>query len=85
MISRVATALQTIVMLSQSSVTNEEEAGIMEVRSGMLWTFLSTFTESFPSVTINSLSGKGLVFCVPKETLGRKTQITVMLVLFSLN
>lgn len=84
MISRVATALQTIVMLSQSSVMNEEE-GIVEVRPGTLRAFLSTFTESFPSVTINPLSGKGLVFCVPKETLGRKTQIIVMHVLFSLN
>lgn len=68
-------------MLSQSSVMNEEE-GIVEVRPGTLRAFLSTFTESFP---INPLSGKGLVFCVPKETLGRKTQIIVMLVLFSLN
>lgn len=36
-------------------------------------------------VSSSIFSGKGLVFHVPKETLGRKAQITVMFVLFSLN
>jgi len=56
---------------------NTKEAGIMEAGSGpgMQVASLSGFTKSLPGV-ITNFSEKRLVFHVPKETLGRKAQIS---------
>lgn len=55
---------------SESSVRNGKETGAVGAGGGRGMS------------TISSPSGKGLVFCVPKETPGRKAQITVTFVLF---